>query len=189
MSTLIAFGTPNNAKPVTSSNPLPVGGNKKVEAQAFTREANATPYTAGDVVSVTAATVVPAMAFTTAGLVPGGSGYIVGAKLIYNVKSVVPRTRVHVFNINTATVAGDNLPWKELYADSSKRVGYFDLPAMATGADTTNSDMSRAISFDFRLPYVCAAGSTTLYVVLETLDVVTLSSGSAATMTLMFEQD
>ena len=189
MSETIAFETADGIQIVSKKNMLPVGGGKTVESQAFTREANATAYTAGDVVSVTAATVVPAMAFTTAGRVTGGSGYIVGAKLIYNVKSVIPRTRVHVFNINTATVAGDNLPWKELYADSSKRVGYFDLPAMVTATDTTNSDMSRAIAFDFRLPYVCAAGSTTLYVVLETLDVVTLSSGSAATLTLMFEQD
>lgn len=165
------------------------GGNKITLAVAFTRESNATPYTAGDTVSAAAATVVPAMDFATAGRVAAGTGYIVGAKLIVNVKSITPRVRVHIFNVNTVTIAGDNLPWSELYADSSKRVGYFDLPAMTTGADTTNSDMSRSIAFDFRLPYICAAASQHLYAVLETLDAVTLTSGSALTLTLMLEQD
>lgn len=166
-----------------------IGGNKASISVSITREANATPYTARDVISAAAATVVPAMDFSTAGRVAGGSGYVVGAKLIVNVKSVVPRVRVHLFNVNTATVSGDNLPWRELYADSSKRVGYFDLLAMTTGADTTNSDMSRTVAFDFRLPYICASASRHLYAVLETLDAVTLTSGSALTLTLMFEQD
>jgi hypothetical protein len=165
-----------------------IGGNKTAIAVEFTRENNATPYGAGDVVSNAAAGTTP-MDFATAARVGGGSGYVVGAKLIYNVKSVVPRTRVHLFNVNTATLAGDNLQWKEVYADSSKRVGYFDLPAMVTGADATNSDMSRSIAFDFRLPYVCAAASQHIYAVLETLDAVTLTSGSKVTLTLMFEQD
>ena len=166
-----------------------IGGNKATIPVSITRESNATPYTAGDVISSAAATVVPAMDFTTAGRVAGGSGYVVGATLITNVKSVVPRTRVHLFNVNTATVSGDNLPWRDLYADSSKRIGYFDLPAMTTGADSTNSDMSRTAAFDFRLPYICAAASRHIYAVLETLDAVTLTSGSALTLTLIFEQD
>jgi len=182
---------------VTPASDIPNGmrpeiiaiGSKSMIAVTITRETNATPYTAGDVISAAAATVVPAMDFATAGRIAGGSGYVVGAKLIVNVKSVTPRVRVHLFNVNTATVSGDNLPWRELYADSSKRVGYFDLPAMTTGADTTNSDMSRTIAFDFRLPYVCAASSQHLYAVLETLDAVTLTSGSALTLTLTLEQD
>lgn len=166
-----------------------VSGKKFELSVEITRENNATPYTAGDVVSAAAATVVPAMDFAAAGRVVAGSGYVVGARLTYNVKSVVPRTRVHLFNINTATISGDNLPYRELYADVSKRIGYFDLAAMTTGADTTNSDMSRSVVFDIRIPYICAAADQSVFAVLETLDAVTLTALSKATLTMMFEQD
>lgn len=193
MSNQLSVETASGPRPVSNTlatyNPIPTSGKKFEISVSFTRENNATPYTAGDVVSAAAATVVPSLDFATAGRVDGGSGYIVAARLTYNVKSVTPRTRVHLFNINTATVAGDNLPCKELYADQSKRCGYFDLPAMTTEADTTNSDMSRSIDLSLRVPYVCAAGSRHLYVTLDTLDAVTLTAQSQATLTLMFEQD
>ncbi len=156
---------------------------------SFLREANATPYAAGDVVSAAAALAVPAMVFPNAGRLLGGNGTIVAARIITNTKSVVPRIRVHLFNDNSATVSGDNLPYRELYADVSKRCGYFDFPAMITGTDTANSDMSRAVLSNIRIPYVCAANSQSLFAVLETLDAFTPTSGSAFSLVLVTEQN
>lgn len=154
---------------------------------SFTREANATPYTAGDVVSAAAALVVPAMVFPTASRFFGGSGNIVAARVVTNTKSVTPRFRIHLFSDNTATVSGDNLPHRELYADLSKRCGYFDMPAMITGSDVTNSDMSRALLSGMKIPYNCAPQNMSLFVVLEALDAFTPGSGSAFSLVLVTE--
>lgn len=161
-----------------------VGKNVQVTVE-ITREANATPYTAGDVVSAAAATVVPAMAFASFAREAGLGGYIVGARISTDQKSVTPRIRVHLFNVNTATISGDNLPYRSLYADISKRMGYFDLPAMTTPADTSNSTESRAIDMTIRFPFVSV--TTTIYAVLETLDAFTPSGGSKFSLTLVGE--
>jgi len=159
-----------------------VGGRIVEISQSFTRESNATPYGIGDVVSAAAATVVPAIALTNIARVNGGSGYIMGCRLITNDKSKVPAFRVHLYNVNTAVIAGDNLNHKELYADNAKKVAQFDLPAMTTPQDSTNSDISRTQDFTLRIPFVCAGGSRTLYVVLETLTAFTPASGSQFTI-------
>ena len=65
--------------------------------------------------------------------VSGGSGYIVGAMLHTDKKSIVPRFRVHLFNATGATVSADNAAFKDVYADISKRIGFFDLFSMITG--------------------------------------------------------
>ena len=163
-----------------------VGKNVSVSVE-ITRESNATPYTAGDVVSAAAATVVPAMAFASFAREAGLGGYIVGARLATDQKSVTPRFRVHLYNVNTATVSGDNLPHRSLYADLDKRIGWFDLPAMTTGADTSNSTESRTIDMTLRVPFVSV--TTTIYAVLEALDAFTPSSGSKFTLTMIAEQN
>jgi hypothetical protein len=82
----------------------------------------------------TSATTIQAMA--NIARVASGTGYIVKARLSTDLKSITPRIRVHLFSASNPTVVADNVQWKDLYADVSKRLGYFDLPAMTTGADT-----------------------------------------------------
>lgn len=100
-------------------------------------------------------------------LANGRGGTITMLRLTCNKKSVTPVIRVHFFNDSAPTVAADNAQWKEVYADISKRIGYYDMPAMSTGADTASSDCSRTQDMDVRIPYLCGASSTSIYFALE----------------------
>ncbi len=158
-----------------------VAGRCTTVSAEFTRENNATPYGIGDVISASAAS--PALLelpniFRKA----GGNGSIMGVRVTFNVKSVTPVLRVHFFNASNPTISGDNLPHQEKYADVGKRLGYIELAAMETGADTTNSDMSRAINISNVLNVVAAAGSRSLWVLLETRTAVTLTAQSKVTI-------
>lgn len=165
---------------------IEVSGNLARIAHEFTRPADTTAYAANDVVSDNAATTTM-QELVNAGLARAGSGYIVGVRVATDKKSITPRLRVHFFNTSGVTLAADNAAWKEVYADSSKRVGYVDLPAMNTAADTSNSDTSRAQDFTVRIPYICAA--TSLYYVLETLDAFTPASGQKFTVTVYVDRN
>lgn len=164
-----------------------VGGKIVVASATFTRQANTTAYAANQVVSNSAAgTVMMALAV---GRVNGGSGYITGIRVSTNLKSITPRLRVHLFNDNTATVSADLAAWQEKYADIAKRIFPYDMPAMATGADTTNSDMSRATDSTMRIPFVCGGATQNIYAVFETLDIFTPSSAEQFTLTLSADQN
>lgn len=114
----------------------------------------------------------------------GSSQYLVGVRLTTNQKSITPRFRVHFFNANNPVISADNANWQDRYADTSKRVGYVDLPALSTAADTTNSDMSRAMDLTLRYMMFCAAASRSLWFAFECLDAFT-PAVSAAKLTLI----
>lgn len=160
-------------------NSLPVHGGVRTVSVTFARPAPTTAYIAGDVVSnSTSATVL--MEFAG---VPG-QGAITAARLATNKKSITPRFRVHLYGAADPAVAVDNLPHKELWADNSKRRGYFDLPAMATAPDTSGSDLSRAVDMNLAVPFT-VTGS--LYALLETLDGFTPDNGQQFSLALTFE--
>lgn len=163
-----------------------VGGNLPSVATEFTRPADTAAYTAGDVWSDNTTTTTM-QALAGAARVSGGSGYIVGARISTDKRNSTQRIRVHIFNTTGATLAADNAAYKEVYADTSKRVFYFDMPAMTTATDTTNSDMSRTVDTTLRIPYTCAA--TSLYFVFEALDAFTPASGQKATLTLYLDRN
>lgn len=165
-----------------------VGGRKVRQSVQFTRPNTTTAYDIGDVVSNNATTSV-LMDFDVAARVDGGSGYIVGIRVTTDKKSVVPSFRVHFFSQSNPTVSGDNLAYQDKYADIAKRLGWYDMPAMSTGTDTTNSDCSRAQDSTMRLPYVCAVGDRSVFVLLETLTAWTPAANERITVTLYFEQD
>lgn len=165
-----------------------VGGNMVRVSAEVTRPANTTAYTAGDVVSESesASTL---LVLTNAVRVNAGSGYIVSARLNTDKKSITPRFRVHLYNASDPTRSVDNLAHQDKYADSAKRLGYFDLPAMTTATDTTNSDMSRSQDNALRHPIVAAAATRTIYALLETLDAFTPASGEKFTLTLAVDSN
>lgn len=154
----------------------------------LTRPSNTDAYSANDSVSNSATTTVP-MTLANVARSNGGNGYITGIRISTNKKSITPRLRLHLFNAADATLAADNAAHKEVYADSSKRLGYIDLPAMTTAANTTDSDMSRTLDFTQRIPFQCAAASTSLYAVIETLDAFNPDSGQKFNVTLNVEQN
>lgn len=165
-----------------------VGGGIARVSATFTRPGDTTPYTAGDIVSnSTSATTLIALAGIAR--VNGGSGYLVGIRLSTNLKSITPRFRIRIFNASNPTLSGDNAAFQSKYTDESKRVARFDLAAMITPIDTTNSDMSSTEDDTIRIPFVCAGGSTTLYIALETLDAFTPANGESFTLTLKADQN
>jgi hypothetical protein len=145
-------------------------------------------YITGDVVSNSTTTTTPVQ-LTNIFRVAGGSGYITKLRLVTDKKSITPRFRLHFFNVNTATVAADNAPYKELYADSAKRLGYWDMPAMTTAADTTNSDMSRTLDLSCRIAVTAANGSRDMFVVYEALDAFTPASGQKFNLTAVMDNN
>ncbi len=96
---------------------------------------------------------------------------------------------MHLYNASDPTRSVDNLAHQDKYADSAKRLGYFDLPAMTTATDTTNSDMSRSQDNALRHPIVAAAATRTIYALLETLDAFTPASGEKFTLTLTIDSN
>jgi hypothetical protein len=145
-----------------------VGGRLKFVYNSFIRPNNATPYTAGDVVAANTAAV-SWFRLSGVGRVTSGDGYITGVRITTDKKSITPRFRIHMYNDESGlTLAFDNLPYKKIFADEPKYLGYVDLPAMATPADTTNSDISTAQDLNIRIP-VTDIGSY-LSCQLETLD-------------------
>jgi len=156
---------------------------------AFTRPANTTAYTAGDVVS-NDATTTTLLEIPAIGRRPGATGYITGVILITDLKSITPSIKLKFFNASTATVAADNAASKELYADASKvAAGAITMPAMTTPADTTNSTLSKSEDMTLRVPFKCAADSQSLFVLLEAVDAFTPASGQGFTLVLFVDHD
>jgi hypothetical protein len=142
-----------------------MGGHTLLSSVEITTTHTQGAYIAGDAVLQAAGGLTE---LTGVARVAGGSGYIKGLRISTNKKSLVPELRVHFFNVSNPTIAADNAQWKDLYADVAKRVAFVDLPAMTTAIDSGNSDMSRTFTFDVSIPFVCVAGSTSLWIAIET---------------------
>lgn len=157
-----------SAADVSQTNPVPVAGNLTLTSGAFQRPNDTTAYAVGDMVanSTSAAGLVTLANITRTA---GGTGYITRAAIVTDHKSNPSSYRVHIYNNATATISNDNAPFRELYADLSKKVGTFVLGPMSTPADTTNSTISRAEDNNLRVPFQCEAGSTSLFYALEIL--------------------
>lgn len=153
----------------------------------FVRPPDATAYAIGDVVGNSTSASVPLEILNCARM-QGGSGYIVGAVLTADQKSITPSFRVHVFN-TPPTQSNDNLPHHELYADTTKKVGEFILGPLTTPADTANSTLSRALDLEMRTPFACASGSQSLFFIFETLSAFTPAAGGKFTLQLFIDQN
>jgi hypothetical protein len=116
-------------------------------------------------------------------------GYLTGLRAVTDKKSITPRLRVHFFSVSTPTVAADNAPSKELYADVGKKLFWVDIPAMTTPANTTDSTLSQAENMDLRKQFICAAADTALYALVETLDAFTPASAQKLTLVAFVEQE
>lgn len=165
-----------------------VGGKATVINAELTRPANVLAYPANTVVSNSITTTTPLLVQNIF-RVAGGSGYITGLKISTNKKSIVPRFRVHLFTVNTATLAADGVLYKKLYADKEKYIGYIELDPMTTAADATNSDMSEALIGNLNTLCVAATGSRDLYLVLETLDAFTPANGQKIHATVFMDNN
>lgn len=157
-----------------------------VISHEMTRAAATTAYAAGQTLLNAAGTL---SELAGAGRINGGTGIIVGLRISTNNKAFFPRLRIHLFNASDPTFAADYSSWKELYADSGKRVGYYDMPALTVAADSALSDMTRTLDYTVRLPFQCAAASTSLWYAYEVLDAATPANGQKFTLTVNLMQD
>jgi hypothetical protein len=145
-----------------------IGGNLTYSSLEFTNSSGSgTAYIANDVVSGSLTVVTP-YELTNAFRKNGGSGYVVSLGLSTDKSSITPQFRVHFFNSSTAIIVGDNLPYNDLYSDISKKLKYYDLPAMATSSNTSGS-LSRTFDNTIRFPVVAGSATNSLFYALETL--------------------
>ena len=148
-----------------------VGGRMSVATAFFTRPANTTAYDALDAVanSASAPTI---LTFSDVARAAGGSGYVVAMRLMTDQAANVAQFRLHLFH-TAPTAINDNAAYTLLWANRANRVGYIDANCQTEGSGSTAANGLNAV---VRLPFVCAAGSSALYGLLETRTVFTPAS-------------
>lgn len=172
---------------LADANPLPVKGNFAVVSGEFIRPSDTTAYAVGDVVGNSTSAAVP-LTISGCARANGGTGFIVGAELVTDLKSITPSFRVHIFS-EAPTQSNDNAAHRGLYADVGKRINRFVLGPMSTPQDAANSTMSAAWDGNLRIPFKCAANSTSLLFIFETLTAFTPASGQKFTLILHIDQN
>ena len=184
----VGIGADGTAGDVSSANPMPVAGSVVRIDTEFTRPANTTSYSTGDVVSnSTSSTTLIDLA--NAVRANGASGYIVAVRLFTDKKSITPKFRVHFWNASNPTASVDNANMQLLYADLAKYLGYVDLAAMITGKDATNSTMSFAANLAVRVPVVAGGSTRSIYALLETLDNFAPANGQKFTLSVLVDNN
>lgn len=150
----------------------------KASSATFTRPNDATPYTAGDVVSTLAGAV---MEFTNVLPNVGGVFIILGARLRIDANAIpagMTGFRLHLYDA-TPTAIADNAAYNLPSADRTKYLGYVTLYTIRDVGDTVwiqddNLNVSGKL----------AAASTTLYGILETIGAYTPAAQTVKTVTL-----
>jgi hypothetical protein len=170
---------------IAGAVPIAVGKTVTVSSE-LTRGSTTTGYTINQTLLNAAGTLTE---LPGVGRANGGTGLIVGLRLVTNVKSIVPSLRIHFFTASNPTFSADYAAWQDKYADRALRVGFYDMPAMTTAADTSNSDCSRSVDFTARLPFQCAAGSSSLWYAYEVLVGFTPTNGQKIALYASVMQD
>ena len=153
----------------------PVG--KSVSA-GFTRPDNATPYTAGDVVGTVPGTV---QVFADVPITEGGFVAIMGVRLRIDAAAIpagMTSFRLHLYNA-LPTAIDDNVAYNLPAADRDKYLTYVDIPAPVDLGDTLFSPEDNK-----NVTVKLAAGSTTLYGILQTVGAYTPTALTVKTVTL-----
>jgi hypothetical protein len=161
-----------------------VGGEMVTVVAEITRPANTTAYAAKDVIAADAA--VAPIALANVARKVGGSGYIVGAKLVTDQSTNVARFRVHFYR-TTHVVPADNAAFTLLYANRANRLGSIDIGPLAT--EGTGSDAATGQNMDARIPFVADGAARQLLAVIEVLDAFTPASGQKLHLEVFVEQN
>lgn len=137
----------------------------------FTRPADTIQYAVNDVIGTSPASLIE---FANCAGENGGSGWITRIKVQKNNSNITAaQMRLHLFHTAPDPVA-DNAQYPLLYANKDKRIGYIDLSLETEG---TGGDSAWKAVFMTNIPFVCAAGSKSLYGVLEAKGAYTPASG------------
>jgi hypothetical protein len=168
---------------VTASNYRP--NIKRLTSAEFARPANATQYTAGDVVGPVTTPAV--QTFALASKYSSGGLEIVEARLSKSTNVTTLATfRVNIYNAAPTAIA-DNLAWSYLYADREKFIGYIDLDIMVSDGASAGAVGQMAAT---RLPLVAstASGTASLYAVITAVGGYTPGSAETFALSLTVRQ-
>lgn len=156
-----------NDQNVGHDNVIPVGLSSTVVDVTITRPADTNAYAAKDAVSnsTSAPTI---LTLTNAASHVGGNGYVVKVRAFTNSATAMLGAvfRLHLYN-EAPTAVNDNAQFALLWANRTKRVGFIDLPALAT--EGTGSDAAAALWVDLPLHFDCASNDRNLYCIPELL--------------------
>jgi hypothetical protein len=104
----------------------------------------------------------------------GGSGRITELRIACAKKTCLPQFEVHFFKAATPTLAGNNEPWSEIFADEDIRAGYIIMPVLAVAAGAAGTDFSRAQHDDYGAALSkdikCAAAATSIWAALKLIN-------------------
>lgn len=124
----LAFGAPDSAQLVDTSNPLPVNVASTAyrSSVSITRPANMAPYTAGDVVGgvLTLSTIGPS----------AGHVLLTSIDLRYDVAAIpagMTSFRLYLYNATPPSAYADNAVWDIPSADRASYIGFVDLGSIA----------------------------------------------------------
>lgn len=166
-----------------------VGGNTAIATANFTRPADTTPYSSGDVVanSTTAGSVTP-LSLTVARK-NAGTGRILRLRLFKSSASLTNASfRVHLFRDSPTTTAGDNAAFATAVNGVAKiYIGYVDITidiAFSDGAAGVGS-----VSLGPCLSFAAATGSQAIYALLEARAAYTPASGETFTLYAEVDRD
>lgn len=129
---------------------------------SYTRPADTSAYTAGDVLaqSTSAATI---LSFTNAAREGGGGGIIQNAVMIdSSAQSTKPWIELYLFDTAPA-MQNDNVAWAPSDSELEKCLGVLVFDGTVTNAFKTTSNGGLVATGAVSLSYQCASGSTTLY--------------------------
>lgn len=154
-------------------------------AVTLTRPSDTTAYAALDAVS-NSTTAPSVLTFASLPRVAGGSGYITKARLMTDQSTNTARFRLHLFH-TTPTAINDNAAHTLLWANRANRIGFIDFVACAT--EGSGSTAASSLVADARVGFVTAAGSSSIYGLLETLDAFTPASGQNIYIELTADQN
>lgn len=162
---------------------------KRISA-SFSRPADTTQYTAGDVVGPVTT---PAMqAFAGAAKSNGGSGRILEVMMAFDLETITTATfRLHWFNANVAPQA-DNVAFTGISTNPERYLGYIDPPILVTQAGGTLGQIrhTAGVSTTSTMPfnYQCASGDSGLYLVISALGAYTPKSAGIVRISIVCER-
>ena len=161
---------------------------KRITA-VFTRPADTTQYSAGDVVGPAVAA---CQTFALAARYPGGGGRILEILLSVDLELITTATfRLHFFN-TTLTPQADNAAFTGLSTNPATYLGYVDPPILVTQAGGTFAAIrhSAGVSATSAMPfnYQCLAGSQSIFMVITALGTYTPKNAGIIRTTLTVER-
>ncbi len=167
------------------SGALTAVGQTVMASATVTRPADTTAYAAQDVIA-NATSGAAVITFANAARINGGSGTITKARAVTDQAANTARLRLHLYH-TAPTMMQDNAAFLTDWANRNKSIGAIDFGPMAQEA--TGGTAAGATNKTDRLAFVCPAGSSSIFGILETLDGFTPASAQNFFNELTIEQN